>query len=161
MRFGKNYPKQAETVEFYPPDDLSAAEVGYVFHKRQTSKKYTIALLIQLASKGYIKIDDLHDKDKNIQITNLCIKPKQVKKFDSALDPRQIEVKKLKDIDDTLNISETTMMVHLFKNGDNKVITTNIDRFLKVKDSLVKRGFIKIISDNFESRIIKRDERKK
>lgn len=153
IKYGKDLPKKVQTVEFYPPDDLSAAEVGYVYNKRQASKKYTIALIVQLASKGYIKIDELKDKDNNIKITNLLTKPKEVKDFDKTLPKRQIEVKKLKDADSNLNTSETTMMVHLFKKGDTKVLETNIDKFLAVKDRLVKDGYIEVISDNEKTRV--------
>ncbi len=71
VKFGKDFDKKARTVEFYPPDDLNAAQVGYIFNKKQKSNKLTIALIVQLASKGYIKIDELKDKKKNIQITKL------------------------------------------------------------------------------------------
>ncbi len=160
IKYGKDHPKKAQTVEFYPPDDLSSAEVGYVFNKRQASKKFTISLIIQLASKGYIKIDDLKDKDNNIQITNLLVKPKAVKDFDKTLPKRQIEVKKLKDADNNLNQSENTMMTHLFKKGDTKLLETNIDKFLAVKDKLVNDGYIEIINDNEDTRLKDVDEKK-
>ncbi len=160
IKYGKNHPKETQTVEFYPPDNLNAAEVGYVFNKWQPSKKFTIALVIQLASKGYIKIDDLKDKDNNIQITNLIIKPKELKDFDKTLPKREINVKKLKDADKNLTKEENTMMMYLFKNGDTKLLKTNIDKFLKVKDKLVNDGYIEIISDNEESRLIDIDDKK-
>ncbi len=69
VKFGKDFEKKAKTVEFYPPDGLNAAQIGYIFNKNQKSNKLTIALIVQLASKGYIKIDEL--KDKKIQITKL------------------------------------------------------------------------------------------
>ncbi len=160
VKYGKDHPKKAQTIEFYPPDDLSSAEIGYVFNKRQASKKFTISLIIQLASKGYIKIDDLKDEDNNIQITNLLIKPKAVKDFDKTLPKRQIEVKKLKDADNNLNQSEKTMMIHLFKKGDTKLLESNIDKFLAVKDKLVNDGYIEIVNDNEEARLKDVDKKK-
>lgn len=68
--YGKNFPKKCKTIEFYPPDNFSAVEIGYIIGK-QTKKKLLISLMLQLATKGYIKIDDLKDGD--IQITNLCV----------------------------------------------------------------------------------------
>ena len=59
---GKDYPKVAETVEFYPPNNLDAAEIGYLY-KDVAGKKLAIAILIELASKGYIKIDESEDKN--------------------------------------------------------------------------------------------------
>ena len=91
IKFGKDHAKKAQTVEFYPPDNLSAAEVGYVFNKRQANKKLTISLIVQLASKGYIKIDDLKNKNKDIQITNLVMrKPKEPTAFEKTLPKRSI-----------------------------------------------------------------------
>lgn len=162
IKYGKDFPKKAQTVEFYPPDDLNAAEVGYVYNKHQASKKFTIALIVQLASKGYIKIDDLKDKDNNIQITNLLIKPRELKSFEDTLPKRQIEVKKLKDENSYLNKSETTMMHYLFKNSDTKVLKskTSIDKFLKVQDKLVSGGYIEIVNDNESTRLIDFDKKK-
>ena len=161
VKFGKDHAKKAQTVEFYPPDNLNAAEVGYVFNKRQASKKLTISLIVQLASKGYIKIDDFKDKDKNIQITNLVMrKPKEPTAFEKTLPKRTIDVKKLKDADDNLSRSETTMMVHLFKNRDTKSLQSSIDKFLKVKDKLVNDGYIEILNDNEKDRYADADEKK-
>ena len=66
-KVGKDYDKVSQTVEFYPPDELDAAQIGYVYGK-QTSKRLTIALIVQLASKGYIKIES--DKS-SLKIINL------------------------------------------------------------------------------------------
>ena len=147
VKFGKDYKKRVETVEFYPPDDLSSAEIGYVYSKRQANKKLTISLIIQLASKGYIRIDDLKDEEE-IQITNLMIKPEQPKSIKESLDKRIITVKKLKPGDSSLSLSESTMMIHLFKKGDTKVLESNIDKFLAVRDKLVNNGYIQILDDN-------------
>ena len=161
VKFGKDHAKKAQTVEFYPPDNLSAAEIGYIHNKRQANKKLTISLIVQLASKGYIKIDDLKDKKKNIQITNLVMKkPKEPTAFEKTLPKRSIVVKKLRDIDDNLSRTETTMMVHLFKKGDTKVLESDIDKFLEVKDGLVNNGYIEIQSDNENERMTGIDEKK-
>lgn len=147
-KYGKNYPKPAQTVEFYPPKSMSSAEVGYVYGK-QPSKKLTISLIVQLASKGYIKIDEIKDKKKQIQITNLApTRPLELSSFDSTLPKRLIEVKKLKDADDHLTKKETTMMKYLFKKEDTKSLDTNIEKFNAVKDGLVSKGYIKVLSDN-------------
>lgn len=151
-KYGKDFPKRSRTVEFYPPDNLSSAEIGYIFGKK-SSKKLTISLIIQLASKGYIKIDDLNDKDKNIRITNLYIKPAKLPKFEKTLSKRVIEIKKLKDDDSYLSKSAITMMGNLFKKSDIKYLDTSIDQFLKVKDELVNGGYIKILSDIDNTRL--------
>lgn len=147
FKYGKDYPKRSKTVEFYPPDNYSSAEIGYIYNRHST-KKLTISLIIQLASKGYIKIDELNDKDKNIQVTNLYHKPKELPKFEKTIPKRIISVKKLKDDDSNLSRSAVTMMVHMFKKGDTKDLTTNIDKFLAVKDELINGGYIEVTNDN-------------
>ena len=48
-------PKPVRTVEFYPPDDLSPAEVGYIYDMRIDDKDMT-SLVMWFASRGYLKI---------------------------------------------------------------------------------------------------------
>lgn len=160
-KYGKDFPKRVETVEFYPPENYSSAEIGYIYGK-QTNKKLTISLIVELASKGYIKIDEIEKKKKKeIQITNMLIKPKEQLKFDDLVPNRVIKVKKLQLADPTiLNKSELTMMTYLFKKGDEKELKTNIEKFLEVRDSLVQKGFIKIVSDNEDTRFDELTKRK-
>lgn len=47
--------KPIETLEFYPPENLNSLEIWYIY-KRRADDVDIIALLIYLASKGYIKI---------------------------------------------------------------------------------------------------------
>ncbi len=150
-KYGKEYKKQPKTVEFYPPDNLNAAQVGYIYGNK-SKKKLTIALIVQLAAKGYIRIDDLNDKDKNIQVTNLYTKPLPPRSVEEMLDKRVIKVKKLKDADEDLDSNAKSMMAYLFKTNKTKTLKTNINKFLKVSDALVDGGYIKILSDNEEER---------
>lgn len=71
FKYGKDLPKVSQTVEFYPPEGLTAAEVGYIYTGHADARQ-VIALIIQLAAKGYIKIDDLKQDRNEIQLTNLC-----------------------------------------------------------------------------------------
>lgn len=146
-KYGKDFPKRTKTVEFYPPDNLSSAEIGFIYNSHST-KKLTISLIIQLASKGYIKIDELKDKEKNIQITNLYPKPPELPKFEKTIPKRVININKLKNKDFHLSRSANTMMTYLFKKGNTKELSTNIDKFIKVKDELVNGGYIEITKDN-------------
>lgn len=158
-KFGKDFPNKSETVEFYPPENYSAAEIGYIYGV-QSNEKLTISLIVQLASKGYIKIDEV--KNKKIQITNLMIKPVEQLSSDDLIPDRVIKVKRLKLADSTvLNKNELKMMTYLFKKGDEKELKKNLEKFLEVRDELVKKGFIEIISDNKETRfeeVFKRKE---
>jgi len=72
--FGKDREKKVQTVEFYAPDNLNSAEIGYLFNRKRITRKLTISLLVQLASKGFIKIDEekgSKKKDTTVTITIL------------------------------------------------------------------------------------------
>ena len=169
-KYGKDYEKRSKTVEFYPPDNLNSAEIGYIYGNKNY-KYLTISLLVSLAAKGYIKINEvmvkkpklitiLGNKDneketKEIEITNFMELPR-IKEYEDILGnirKREIEVKKLKSIDKNLSKEEETMMKYLFKKGNTKKFNANIDKFLRVRDSLVNNGYIKIINDNVDERL--------
>ena len=59
-KYGKDN-KVIETVEFYPPEGLNSAEVAYLY-KGENSNEGVVSLLIYLADKGYIKIEEEKDK---------------------------------------------------------------------------------------------------
>jgi len=52
--------KAIETVEFYPPEGFNSLEVGFI-HKGEAESKDVISLLIYLANKGYINIEEPTD----------------------------------------------------------------------------------------------------
>ena len=47
-------------MEFYPPDNLNSLEIGFAQKAYVTSEDIT-SLLIYLANKGYLKIDEFED----------------------------------------------------------------------------------------------------
>jgi len=161
IRYGKDFPKRSKTVEFYAPDNYSAAEIGYIYGK-QNSKKLTIALIIQLASKGYIKIDEIKEKKKKeIQITNLMMKPVEDLSYDDLVPKRVMVVRQLRPADsNVLDKNEMRMMKYMFKKGEEKELKATIDKFLQVKDSLVEKGFVQIVSDNEDTRYDEYNRRK-
>lgn len=55
LKYGKDIYKRASTVEFYAPDNLDAAEIGYIYGE-ENIKKLISALLIGLCSKKHINI---------------------------------------------------------------------------------------------------------
>lgn len=148
-KHGKNFSKREVTIEYYPMDNLNAAEIGYIYGNHSMNK-LTIALIVQIASKGYIKIDELDDK--KIQITNLCCPPKVVKPFHDTVAKREIEIQKLKDEDSTLSKDAKSMMQYLFSKNDRKKLKSNIKKFLDVSDELVNGGYIEIVNDNDQTR---------
>lgn len=56
-KFCKNK-KPVETIEFYPPDNLNSLEIGNLY-RGEVNDKDVISLLVYLANKGYIKIEDV------------------------------------------------------------------------------------------------------
>ncbi len=60
-KYGKD-DEVIETVEFYPPEGYNSAEVGYLY-KGSASNEAVISLLVYLANKGYLKIEEVEGKD--------------------------------------------------------------------------------------------------
>lgn len=67
--------KVMESVDFYPPEGYNSLEVGFLY-KGYADKKDVTSLLIYLANKGYLKIEDFEEKamffkNKGFKITKL------------------------------------------------------------------------------------------
>lgn len=54
--FGRD-PKIVKTVEFYPPEDMTPAEIGYIVDGA-VDKKDMVSLILYFAEKGYLKIEE-------------------------------------------------------------------------------------------------------
>lgn len=146
VKFGKDFEKKAKTVEFYPPDDLNAAQVGYIFNKKQASKKLVISLIVQLASKGYIKIDELKDKKKNIQITKVASNDSNLKGMEL------IVYKKLFENKDVIVISEHKTLYEAFDAVEYELNSTLKDKVhdseatKQIKGSIIRNIIILLLS---------------
>ncbi len=73
-KYGKDE-QVIETVEFYPPEGYNSAEIGFLY-EGSASNESIISLLIYLANKGYLKIEEteekmLFSKSKGFRITKL------------------------------------------------------------------------------------------
>lgn len=99
FRFGKE-DKIIPVVEFYPPDDLSPAEVGYIMDARADAKDI-LSLIPYFAHKGYMKIHRLEPKKK------LLGKP--VERF---------EFEKLQDLPSDAPLYQTVFFTGLFLFGN-------------------------------------------
>ena len=112
-KFGKD-DQVVETVEFYPPQGFNSAEVGFLYHGAATSEG-VVSLLIYLANKGYLKINEIESqgifgKNKTFQI-------EKIKEYDG------------------LNEDEKTFFEGLFKppfslfgkQPENKTVVTETD----------------------------------
>ncbi len=67
--------KVIESVDFYPPEGYNSLEVGFLY-KGYADDKDVTSLLVYLASKGYLKIEDFEEKamffkKKGFKITKL------------------------------------------------------------------------------------------
>lgn len=73
-KYGKDN-EVIETVEFYPPEGYNSAEVGFLY-EGSADNKSVISLLVYLADKGYLKIEEteeqvLFSKSKSFRIIKL------------------------------------------------------------------------------------------
>lgn len=73
-KYGKD-DEVVETVEFYPPEGYNSAEVGFLYEGSADTQSI-ISLLIYLADKGYLKIEEIEEqvaliKSKGFKITKL------------------------------------------------------------------------------------------
>ena len=55
--------KPVETVEFYPPAGYNSAEIGFLYNGFSSSND-VVSLMVYLANKGYIKIEEYKDTKK-------------------------------------------------------------------------------------------------
>lgn len=121
--FGKDYREYPQGMEFYPPNNFDAAQVGYIY-KKTSGKKLTIALVVELAAKGYISIKESKDKKKRT-------------------------IKREKGRDDKLTANELLVYKQLFKRGSSTDLATNkhfYEVFAEI-DKSVREEFDDVIND--------------
>ena len=111
-RYGRD-PAIVETEEFYPPEKLSAPEVGFLA-EGEVQGKQIISALLSLADKGYLKITET--------TVPTGIRKKKTK--------TSYEITKLREYDDDI-IGERTFMDGLFKEGDSVGIEDLKNKFYK------------------------------
>lgn len=75
-------PKLNSVVEFYPPDDINPAELGYIYDG-VVNNRDVIALIFYWADKGYIAIDN--SKENDIVLTKLKDLPSSAKSYETLL----------------------------------------------------------------------------
>lgn len=115
LLFGKDMPV-VETVEFYPPEGFNSAELAFLY-KGETDDKAIVSLLIYLASKGYLKIEEVKSK--------------------ALFAPtNEFKIIKLKDYDGTNKI-EKTFFNGLFKNRSS-VLSTDLTNHFYVTINRIK-----------------------
>ena len=112
---GKDLDSGVPTVEFYAPDNLDPAEIGYLY-KNDTGRRLAVSLIVSLASKGYIKIIDSENKEDHVIMKN----PDK----EGVIRPAMSE-------------NEVIVYNGLFKNSDATQLSTNYD-FYEVFDEIAK-----------------------
>ncbi len=119
-----------DVVEFYPPEGLNSLDIAYI-KKGSVNSKDVVSLLIYLANKGYLKIDDTKNKKDKFTIS------------------------KLKEYDGN-NDEEKKFLVGLFKNKDTVTNKDLEEKFYKTINSIImKKNNIKnknLIFDNKASK---------
>ena len=97
--FGRD-PKVIKTVEFYPPEGINSAEVGYIVDGYVDSKDI-VSLVIYWANKGYLSIRE--DGKKNFTLIKVKDLPETVKTYEYTMfyglfnDRDQVSVEELKE----------------------------------------------------------------
>lgn len=145
-KYGKD-DKVVETVEFYPPEGYNSAEIGFLY-EGSSNTKHIISLLIYLANKGYLKIEEVSNNYK--QSIKLSDEEKRKANLKIQELENKIEQEKLKDINSPkIKILENSLQI--YKNIDkpieyelsekeenilNKTLKNSKDKFkiIKLKD---------------------------
>ena len=128
-RHGRD-PEIVETEEFYPPEKLSAPEVGYL-SEGEVQGKQVISALLSLADKGYLKITET--------TVPVGLRKKKTK--------TSYEITKLREYDGDI-IGESTFMDGLFEEGDTVGIEDLQNKFYKTVKEIEKE-----IEARYESKL--------
>ncbi|HKL42625.1 MAG TPA: DUF2207 domain-containing protein [Clostridia bacterium] len=129
FKYGKNN-EIFPTVEFYPPNDLTPAEIGYLYDYQVDPYDLT-SMLVYWASKGYIKIIEKEEKKGVI-----------FKK-----DVSHIYLEKVKDLPNTVKSFEKTYFNELFDSYavnnvvDTEILENTFYRTINNVQSLLKHSF--------------------
>lgn len=94
----ESYEKPVQTVEFYPPEGIGSAEVGYIIDSSADTVDL-LSLVPYFAEKGYLKIREIPKKNNPEKIDYL-------------------ELEKITEIDDAEPEYKKTIFSGLFKNGN-------------------------------------------
>ena len=129
----KNKNKTTDTIEFYPPENMNSLEVGFYYKGYITNKDIT-SLIIYLANKGYIEIQNKTHTD-NYKISEES-KTKAVAKI------KELEEQIKKEIKTNPNSKKLTILrntLDVYKNIDKPIEYSNDDidedyKIVKLKD---------------------------
>lgn len=110
-KYGKD-DEVIETVEFYPPEGYNSAEIEF-WYRGSVSTKGIISLLIYLANKGYLKIEEISGglnnnkiKLNNEERRNADLKIQELKNKIQEEKLKDINSPKIRILENSLNIYE-------------------------------------------------------
>lgn len=106
-----------DTVEFYPPEGFNSLEVGFIYNGKAKNED-VVSLMIYLANKGYIKIEETEEKSLFSTISSF-------------------KVVKLKDYDGD-NINERLFLEGLFKSGNTVTSSQLTNKFYITLNKILK-----------------------
>ncbi len=139
FRKGRN-PEVIPTVEFYPPPELTSADIGYIFDNQVDTKDIT-SLILYWASKGYLAIEETMEKVLFIQRSSFTFV-------------------KLRELDETAKSYEKKMfrdLFHVYGDGERVTDESLKNKFYKtIEESkrLLLYGFTHKAEDRIYSRWI-------
>lgn len=134
-----------DTVEFYPPEDLNSADIAFIY-KGRSEEKDIISLLIYLANKGYLRIEEYEEttlklfKSKNYKII-------KVKEYDGDNEDEReffnglFKGKKLKDeveLEELKQLKRKISINDLYESKDEVTRSDLYNRFYVTLDKIRK-----------------------
>lgn len=131
--------KKIEKVEYDFLDEFDAAEIGYIY-KNMNNKNLTVSLIIELACKKFIRIDNNKD---------IIVISKNITDLDKRIS-RKVVVKKVKELKTDLfdiSLSSYNLYIKYFKDNDLVTIEEGFDEFFDKSKSLLEQGVIEIVND--------------
>lgn len=142
--FGKDK-TVVDTVEFYPPEGYNSAEVAFLY-KGSVDNKAVVSLLIYLASKGYLKIEEIKQGDNLSATSNEYIITK-LKEYDGNNDAEKIFFYTLFMFKNSVKLSDLSKRFYItvdkIKEHYNK--KQNMDKIFDKKSIIVKNLIIPMI----------------
>src|SRR5665648_1255161 len=126
--FGRD-PKVVQTVEFYPPDGISPAEVGYIVDGI-VDEKDLVSLVIYFAEKGYLTIEEI-DKGEFVLIKKKEMgdeaKIYELTFFEGLFKLRDsVTLTELQgDFYDSFQAASVQLKAHFTKSKENRIFTQN------------------------------------
>lgn len=129
-RFG-NDEETIETIEFYPPEGINVLDVAYIYKGYIESSDVT-SLLVTLANKGYIMIED--KKKKESIFANNSFKIVKLKDYDGS------DQNEAKFMEGLFKNSKTETITYKHKKLETKTVTRRdlVDRFYKTINEIVR-----------------------